>query len=159
MRHKTPQTKFPGLTLQAPGPLAQRNTQPTTDKHQCFWRAVHLQWQSILLYQPFNKTRTTVSNPGEKTPPKTKPCSSFALPEFLLGSEIGLEEELDCQLQAHFCHAGIIGMLYLSLKEISNLLQSRSVPAACMLSLKHINVFYSSYLLRLEKTNHSIFLC
>lgn len=98
MRHKTPQTKSPGLTLQAPGPLAQQNTPPTTDKHQCFWRAVHLWWQSILLYQPFNKTGTIISNPGATTPPQNSPYFLFALPEFLLGSEIGLEEELDCQL-------------------------------------------------------------
>jgi len=42
MRHKTLKIELPVLTLQAPGPLARQNIQLTTDKHQCFWRAVHL---------------------------------------------------------------------------------------------------------------------
>lgn len=78
MRHKTPKTELPVLTLQALGPLARQNIQLTTDKHQCFWRAMHLWWQSILLYQPFNKTGTTVSNEREETPPKPKPCFLIA---------------------------------------------------------------------------------
>lgn len=78
MRHKTPKTVLPVLTWQAPGPLAQWNIQLTTDKHRCFWIAVHLWWQSILLCQPFNKTGTTVSKEREKTPPKPKLCFLFA---------------------------------------------------------------------------------
>lgn len=97
MRHKTPQNYQDLLyNLSALWPneiLNQPLTSINAFGEQCIYGG-----NPFFCISPSTKQVQLSAIQEEKTPPKTKPCFSFTLPEFLLGSEIGLEEELDCQL-------------------------------------------------------------